>query len=95
LDHDSSARVIFGDFQKEYRREEEGEYEEDAAGAVPQEHVAGLRLNPGILPVPYGNEQIQCGNQKGFRNVLGGVRPVQQEQPMIEDGCEIGRNGYE
>ena len=57
--------------------------------------MAGLRLDPGVLPEPYGNEQLQRGNQKGFRNVLGGVRRVQQDQPMIEDGCEISRNGDE
>ena len=57
-------------------------------------HVPRLRLDPRILPEPYGNEQLQCGNQKGFLDVLGVVR-IQQDQPMIEDGCEIGRNGYE
>jgi hypothetical protein len=39
--------------QDECRRKKEGECQEDAADAAPQEHVAGLRLEPRILPESY------------------------------------------
>jgi hypothetical protein len=57
--------------------------------------VPGLRLDPGILLEPYGSEQLQCGNQKGFLDVFGVARRVQQDLPMIEDGCGKSCNRYQ
>jgi hypothetical protein len=57
--------------------------------------VSGLRLDSEILLEPYGSEQLQCGNQKGFLDVFGGARRVHQDLPVIEDGCGISRNRYQ
>jgi hypothetical protein len=39
----------------------------------------GVALHSRILPVPDANQQIQGGNQDGFRKVPGRVRRVHQD----------------